>query len=69
MPKEYRIASCLGEDNVQRAIQEKSNETPPWEVHSITPAGLQSITHPLQVTKTVTLMAFLVLFERENFNA
>lgn len=67
--KEYRLASCLGDENVQKAIEDKTAENPPWEVHSITPAGLVTRDHPLHPKGKVTIMAFLVLFEREEYDA
>jgi hypothetical protein len=69
MAKEWRLASCTGQENVQRAIQEKTNETPPWDVHSITPAGLTTEEHPLNPGQKFTIMNFLVLFVREAFDA
>lgn len=65
MAKEYIIANCLGVENVQKAIEEKSSEIPEWEVHSITPAGLTTYKHPLDPKQAVAIMGFLVLFERE----
>lgn len=60
---EYLVVNCLGDDNVVRAINDKTAEVPPWEVHSIVPSGLQTQQHPLSGKKTA-IMTFLVLFHR-----
>jgi hypothetical protein len=64
MAREYRLARCRGEDNVSLAIQKKTNEVPPWEVHSIVVSGTETIEQPLRPNEILVITHFLVLFER-----
>ncbi len=62
---EYRIARCLGEENVSRAIQDKMDEDRGWRVHSIVVTNIEDhVINPLQINKTVQVSRFLILFER-----
>lgn len=61
----YRIARCLGEENVSTAIQDKMDEDIGWRVHSICVTNVEEHTiNPLQINKTVQITRFLILFER-----
>ncbi len=62
---EYRIARCLGEENVSTAIQDKMDEDVGWRVHSIMVTNVEEhVINPLQINKTVQITRFLILFER-----
>lgn len=62
---EYRIARCLGEENVSTAIQDKMDENIGWRVHSIMVTNVEEhVINPLQINKTVQITRFLILFER-----
>lgn len=62
---EYRIARCLGEENVSTAIQDKVDEDIGWRVHSICVTNVEEhVVNPLQINKTVQITRFLILFER-----
>jgi len=61
----YRIARCLGEENVSTAIQDKIDEDVGWRVHSIMVTNVEEhVINPLQINKTVQITRFLILFER-----
>jgi hypothetical protein len=61
----YRIARCLGEENVSTAIQDKMDEDVGWRVHSIMVTNVEDhVINPLQINKTVQITRFLILFER-----
>jgi hypothetical protein len=61
----YRIARCLGEENVSTAIQDKMDEDVGWRVHSIMVTNVEEhVINPLQINKTVQITRFLILFER-----
>lgn len=64
---EYRIAECLGADNVRKAIEDKTAEDNPWLVNSICPAGVQVIPPSGLNPQAPPMMIpmFIVLFERE----
>lgn len=65
MAIEYRIARCLGEENVSTAIQDKMDERIGWRVHSIMVTNVEEhAINPLQINKTVQITRFLILFER-----
>lgn len=65
MALQYRIARCLGEENVSRAIQDKMDEDIGWKVHSIVVTNIEEhAVNPLQITKTVQISRFIILFER-----
>jgi hypothetical protein len=62
---EYRIARCLGEENVSTAIQDKMDENVGWRVHSIMVTNVEEhVLNPLQINKTIQVTRFLILFER-----
>ncbi len=62
---EYRIARCLGEENVSTAIQDKMDENIGWRVHSIMVTNVEEhVLNPLQINKTIQVTRFLILFER-----
>lgn len=61
---EYQVVNCLGDENVVKALNEKTAEVPPWELHSVVPSGLNQMQHPLHPSKTVAIMTFLVIFHR-----
>ena len=65
MAIEYRIARCLGEENVSTAIQDKMDEDIGWRVHSICVTNVEEhVVNPLMQGKTVQVTRFLILFER-----
>ena len=62
---QYRIARCLGEENVSTAIQDKMDEDIGWRVHSIMVTNVEEhAINPLQINKIVQITRFLILFER-----
>lgn len=66
---EYRFAHCLGQDNVRKATEERINDEPPWEIHSVVFCGLtqaqpQSLA-PVDPRKIPVLPSFFVIFQRE----
>lgn len=62
---EYRIARCLGEENVSTAIQDKMDEDIGWRVHSIMVTNVEEhVVNPLMQGQTVQVTRFLILFER-----
>lgn len=61
---EYLVVNCLGDENVTKALNDKTAKVPPWELHSIIPAGVQTHEHPLNPSRKVAIMAFLVVFHR-----
>ncbi len=66
---EYRIARCLGEENVSTAIKDKMDENIGWRVHSIVVTNVEEHTvNPLMANQTVQVTRFLLLFEREEHN-
>ncbi len=61
----YRIARCLGEENVSTAIQDKMDEDIGWRVNTICVTNVEEhVVNPLQINKTVQITRFLILFER-----
>ncbi len=65
MAVQYRIARCLGEENVSTAIQDKMDEDIGWRVHSLVVTNVEEhAINPLQINKTVQITRFLILFER-----
>lgn len=60
---EYLVVSCLGDENVTKALNDKTSEVPPWELHSVVPAGLHTQEHALS-GKKIAIMTFLVIFHR-----
>lgn len=60
---EYMVVNCLGDENVVNALSDKTAEVPHWDLHSVVPAGLVTMQHPISGRKEA-IMAFLVIFER-----
>jgi len=63
---EYLVVNCIGDENVVAALNEKTAEFPPWELHSIVPAGVKTFEpNPLNPrAQKVAIMCFLVVFWR-----
>jgi hypothetical protein len=62
---QYRIARCLGEENVSTAIQDKMDENVGWRVHTIVVTNVEErVVNPLMANQTVQITRFLILFER-----
>lgn len=71
MSRFYRTAECAGEENVRKAIEKitgTDDEKGQWLVHSITPAGVKQHQHPIS-GQNIVIMNYLVLFERDVFDA
>lgn len=58
---EYTVISCLGDENVTKALSDYTAQVPPWELHSVVPGGLKT---EQTLQGKIAIMTFLVIMQR-----
>jgi hypothetical protein len=74
MSQLIRIAKCLGEDNVQKAVEDILGEEDGWMFHSCVASGIVDVADQggqgLAIRQQPIMMStFMVFFEKHRHNA